>query len=195
MIRRQVAVGSALLAASGDAFAHTSIEGVGSFVNGLLHPAVVPAHAILVVALGLLLGQQGSEHLQRALPAFAGVLAVALIGSGQAPLLPFEAIQLVMGLLLGLLLASARALPGRATLLLAPVAAAAIGLDSNPEGQAGTQRLTTLAGTWMGASFAVLWFFGIADALRRDWQKIAVRVAGSWIAAAAVMVLALGAAP
>ena len=129
--------------------------------------------------------------MQRALPAFAGVLALALFASSHAPPLTYEWVQLGAGLLIALLLAAAWSLPAWSTWLLASVAGVVIGLDSNPAGQAGAARWTTLAGTWMAASFAVLWFFGIADTLRRDWQKIAIRVAGSWIAAIAVMVLAL----
>ncbi len=182
---------AALLAPTAPARAHTTIEGIGEFYNGLLHPAVVPAHAIVLVGLGLLLGQQGVAHLWRALPVFAAALAVALLASGQAAVPAAASWLLVAALACGLLLASAMHLPIAAGTVLALATAALVGLDSAPD-LVGAERLLTLAGTWLSASFAVLWFFALADVGRRPWQQVAVRVAGSWIAAASLMVLALG---
>ncbi len=193
MSLRQFATGAAILAPAPAAFAHSTIEGIGDFYNGLAHPFVVPAHAMLLIALGLLLGQQGTEHVRRGLPAFAAALALALLLSNQATALPLPGVLLGAGTLTGLLLAAALPLPGWSTLLLALLAGVLVGIDSDPGNQAGIARLTTLAGTWLAASFAVLWFFVVADMRQKAWQRIAVRVAGSWIAAIAIMVLALGA--
>src|SRR5262250_488988 len=59
---RRIAVGVAILAwlvvAGGPAQAHDVVAGVGGFSGGLLHPLLVPAHALALLALGLALGQQ-----------------------------------------------------------------------------------------------------------------------------------------
>ena len=60
--------------------AHSPIEGVDSFYAGLLHPVFVPSHLLLLIALGLFLGQRGLEQNGMAIGAFlvtsiAGLLA------------------------------------------------------------------------------------------------------------------------
>ena len=51
--------------------------------------------------------------------------------------------------------------------------------------------LLSLAGSAVGAMVAALIATGIAATREVDWQRIGLRVAGSWIAAGAIMVLAL----
>src|SRR5262249_62376878 len=57
-----IVVGVAILAwlrvAGGPAQAHDGVSGVGGLPGGLLHPLLVPAHALALLALGLALGQQ-----------------------------------------------------------------------------------------------------------------------------------------
>jgi len=66
-----------------------------------------------------------------------------------------------------------------------------IGWDS-PADAAGI-RAATLSGfgVTLGAFYIVIMVAALTLARKRPWQGIAVRVAGSWIAASAVMVLAL----
>ncbi len=184
-------VGAGLLAPAAPVFAHSMIEGIGDFYNGLLHPFAVPTHALAVISLGLLLGQRGPAAVKQALPLFALSLALALLVSDRVGPLPLTTLLLGLGALHGLLLALAWRWPVPLLSLLAVAAAVGVGLDSNPDGFAGWDRLVPMSGIWLAASFAVLWFFGAADAARRHWQKVAVRVIGSWAAAIAIMVLAL----
>ena len=46
-------------------------------------------------------------------------------------------------------------------------------------------------GTFCGASLLVLVVIEIVSRRRHHWQRIGVRVIGSWIAASAILVLAL----
>ena len=78
----------------GPALAHSPIPGIGGFYNGLLHPLLVPAHLLALVALGLWLGQQALPRIERALLAFSLLLlaglalaAFAAPGGGQTSLL------------------------------------------------------------------------------------------------------------
>ena len=68
-----------LLAVSGEASAHGSIQGIDHFSGGLLHPLVEPTHLISLVALGLLVGQRGIAKAEAALFCFATGVAAGLI--------------------------------------------------------------------------------------------------------------------
>ena len=58
------------------AFAHSPIEGIDSFYNGLLHPVFVPAHILLILGLGLLFGQKGTQETRFALVGYFAATAV-----------------------------------------------------------------------------------------------------------------------
>ena len=133
-LRSMRATGLLLLAACDPASANT-IEGLGGLAGGLLHPLLTPTHALALVGLGLLIGQQPSG--QRALPQMlfaaalaAGLIALALaVGETEA-----SAALLAGGALCGVLVAAALRLP---LLLLGPLAAAigaSIGLEFTPGG-------------------------------------------------------------
>ncbi|KAA3629126.1 MAG: hypothetical protein DWQ08_06790 [Proteobacteria bacterium] len=186
-------VACVLAVAAAPAFAHATVEGIGNFYNGLLHPFVVLPHALALIALGLLLGQQGVGHARRALPAFGLAAAVSLLVSAWVSGLPLGVAILSAGTVAGLLVAAATPLPRFLTLGLATATAIFIGLDSNPDGLGGVARLTLLSGVWLGTGFAVLGCFGIAETLRRGWQRIGIRIAGSWIAAVSIMVVSVDA--
>jgi len=56
-----------LLAVPTGAQAHGAIKGLEGFTSGLVHPLTTPAHVLVIVALGLLLGQQKPLDLKRPL--------------------------------------------------------------------------------------------------------------------------------
>ena len=64
------------------AHAHSPIEGIGDFYNGMLHPLLVPSHVLLLLALGLLRGQQGLRSMRYGLPLFVLTLCVGLLANG-----------------------------------------------------------------------------------------------------------------
>jgi len=71
------------------------------------------------------------------------------------------------------------------------LAGAAIEFDSVPEEISMGITFLALVGTACGAFLVAMLLVEMTVDLKRDWQKIAVRVAGSWIAASAILVLAL----
>src|SRR5262249_30174081 len=96
--------------------------------------------------------------------------------------------------LAGLLVAIGRPPPAFACALLATLAGVALGLDSPPEAISIAVATTMLIGSGLGASLALALL--IAGASYVDTQKwvaprIGMRVLGSWIAASALLVLAL----
>jgi urease accessory protein len=188
---RPIAALLAVLAYCDPASAHT-IEGLGGFYGGLLHPVLTPTHGLALLGLGLLIGQQPSG--KRALPQMlfaaalaAGLLALALaVGETAA-----SSVLLGSVALSGVLVAAAFRLP---LLILGPLAAAmgaAIGLDSPPEVISFQEAVVMLIGTGLGASIALGLVVEGAARMGRDWQQIGVRVLGSWTAASALLAIAV----
>lgn len=180
-----------LLAACDPASAHT-IEGLGGFYGGFLHPVLTPTHGLALLGLGLLIGQQPADkrllpQMLFALALAAALLALALaVGETQA-----GAVLLVGVALSGALVAAAFRLP---IYVLGPLAAAigaAIGLDSPPDVVSLQEAIVMLIGTGLGASIALGLVVEGAARMARDWQLIGVRVLGSWTAASALLAIAV----
>jgi len=157
--------------------AHSPIEGIDGFYGGLLHPILVPAHALGLLALGLFIGQQDSRHRRGA----AAMFAVALAGE----------ILLVDAAALGALVAIARPPPRPIGWLAAAVTGATIGLDSPPQVISMALGTITLIGTGLGACITLAIVVEVTSYLRRDWQQLGMRILGSWIAASAMLALAV----
>ena len=157
---------------------------------GLLHPLVVPAHVLAVAALALLIGQQ---DWRRSVP-LAYVVAV-LIGLGAIAMAYVpkftEETLLALTAITGLLVALARPLPQGPGVLLASAIGLSLALDSPPEVLSLKEANLTLFGTALGAALLLLALIQGTSRLRHHWQRIGARIAGSWIAATAILVLAL----
>ncbi len=177
--------------APGLARAHTPIAGIGHFYSGALHPFVVPAQLMALIALGMLLGQRGIARLWGVVLAFAAATGLGLLATAPAGAPDTDLWLLLCSLLTALMIALARPVPR----LWLAVGAAAIGLlaglGSSPDGLAGGARWGSLAGTWVGCVLCVLWMATVTEAAVRPWLKVAVRVVASWLAASAMLVLAL----
>ncbi len=204
----RLAVAALLAALAAPAAAHSPIQGIGIFYSGALHPLVTPPHLIALLALGLLLGQAGQrvagddDAPLAALTAPLAALAVALVaGVLRAGLQPAEEpdtdrVLLALAAATGLAVAAAWRAPAAVRLVAALVAGLAVGIGSAPSGVTDAERWTSLAGTaaaalLLGAYVAAM----VAMARRPPWLAIGVRVLGSWMAAAALLVLALSFAP
>lgn len=181
-----------LLGVPGTAFAHSPIDGINDFYNGLLHPLFVPAHAMLLVALGLYFGQRDLRESRGPLAAFLAAAAAGLLLSSTAGIPSLETLQLAAAVVVGLLVALHVPLPPAGRAALAALGGMAVALDSGPETLVGMPRALALIGTGVGMGLLLLYTMGIADYLgKKSWLRIGVRVAGSWISASAVMVIAL----
>jgi hydrogenase/urease accessory protein HupE len=169
------------------ASAHT-VLGIGGFTGGLLHPVLVLAHALSLVALGLLIGSRPGRT--TAFVSFAVALACGLValtfavGETLAPL-----ILLADAALIALIVACDWTPPTSMTVLLAAIAGGAIGLDSPPDAVTLEEGNLMLVGTWLGACTALALVAAAGCRLQRPWQVLGVRIAGSWIAASALLVL------
>ena len=175
----------------GVAMAHSFIPGAGSFVNGLVHPFVIPAHIIGIVMLGMFVGQHGSQAMKWPLAAFMLSVIAGLLFSIVWQWSLLQLLILVTCTLLGLAVAIARQLPLSWLAVLVAVVGLMLGLDSPQAGLIGRERLAAFFGTLLGCFFGLVYVAAITEILNRPWQKIGIRVLGSWGAASALMVLAL----
>jgi urease accessory protein len=171
--------------------AHNLPAGVGGFSGGLLHPFVVPAHVIVLLALGLLIGQQ--EHRLGLLLALLAIGLLAGVVAVVNAVVAYEAERFVLataagcGVLVVLAWRGPIALSGA----LAMLAGIAVILDSVPEEISMATSALALAGTVISACVAVGFVAGVVATRRRDWERIGLRVLGAWITAGALLVLAL----
>lgn len=187
--RVAAAVAAASITSATPALAHGSVAG-GGFLGGLLHPFFVPEHFLALIALGLLIGQQEHGRSQVVTMFAVGLMAgLAAIALAAGPSSANHVLVAVAGVA-GLWTSAARPLPQIAGWPLAAVAGAAIGLDSPPEVASLFAANLMLVGTGLGALACVVAVAALVARLRRDWQRIGVRVAGSWAAAAAILVMA-----
>jgi len=188
---RVALIATALIVLTEPAAAHAPIKGIGAFYNGLLHPLLVPAHALLLVGLGLLLGQHAPKVSRPAWFAFVLALVAGLgaaTASGAQVALP---VLLVLALVTGALVIVDWPFGFPIAVFLAIAAGIGIGLDSRPETAISREIWLGLSGTAVGAVLILSYVGGLAAAVSRPWQRIAVRAAGSWIVASALIVLSL----
>jgi len=172
--------------------AHAPLVGVEGFYGGLLHPLLVPGHAMAILALGLLISSHAAKtrnllSLVFTVGLVAGLAAIAW-GTGPTP-----AGEILVGAagLCGLVVALARPLPLAIAGGLAAATGLAIGLDSPPEVISVRIATVMLIGTGFGGVILLTLIVEGTAALKRDWQRIGMRIVGSWTAASAILVLAL----
>jgi urease accessory protein len=67
----------------------------------------------------------------------------------------------------------------------------ALGLDSPPDAILLREAIFSLLGTWCAGVTLLVAALAVARRLARPWNGVALRVAGSWLAATAILALAL----
>lgn len=178
------------------ALAHVPFAGLNDLYNGLLHPVVVPAHLLLVAAAGLFLGKHGSKvvppsFLLFCLFTFGGLVATIFFTGGVG-----EQYLLGVAAAIGLLIAANLRIPFFLCLIFAALTGFLLGLDSTQTVLVGNAKFFSLLGSGLGLCFLFLYPLVFADYFGdRNWQKIGVRIVGSWVAASSILVLALSLRP
>ena len=160
-----------------------------AFVDGLLNPLTTPAHAMTLLALALLMARQPQRFvvlLIFALALAAGFLAIVLA----VETTPARTVLLAVAAALGAMVATAWA-PKPLAWLLAAITGAALALDSPPQAVTISEAYATLGGTTLGACATLVAVAAVANYANADWQRLGVRIVGSWIAASAILVLAV----
>ena len=170
--------------------AHLNSTGMGTIYDGLMHFLSSPEDLVPVLALALLAGLRGAAYGRRALFTIpAAWLLGGLIGLTAAAANPHPFVAAAWFLLLGGMLAGDAKLSLRATSALA----ALLGLYHGYLNGSGMGQVDSAAVALLGLVFAVFVLIALAAALvvqlRAQWARIAVRVAGSWIAASGLLML------
>jgi hypothetical protein len=163
---------------------------IAGLVSGLTQ-VLSPTHLLAVVALGLLIGQ-GARHL----PAQLACLALGLIiGSVTIALAVREtpAATALLGLaaVAGLAVALAWTPPASVAGAVTLVAGVGLALDMPPQALTIPVAIVEQIASATAAIVALALVALVAAQATRAWQRIGVRVVGSWIAASAILVLAL----
>jgi urease accessory protein len=162
-----------------------------AFAGGFLIPLTVPAHVLVWLSLGLLIGSRPDGRLFPAL-FFAAGLAGGLVAIARAVgLTPALDVLLLTSAISGALIALAVALPRSLSAVIAAIAGVALGLDSPPRTVSLAAATAALIGTGLAAVLALAVVMTVTSRLMHGWQRIGLRIVGSWIAASAILVMAL----
>ncbi|HEY7574393.1 MAG TPA: HupE/UreJ family protein [Thermoanaerobaculia bacterium] len=170
--------------------AHLMNTGLGPFYDGLAHPFVTPQDLLPVLALSLLAGLRGpawGRVVLFVLPAawLGGSLAGRLAASAEVR----PTAVAILTIALGALVAADRPMP------VAAVAALAVLLGLLNGGMGGLELARARAGALpdLGAACSIFvvvaLLAGNVVSLSVHWARVAVRVAGSWIAAIGLLML------
>ena len=171
--------------------AHLMNTGLGPFYDGLIHLFLTPEELLPVVALALLAGMRGPRFGRAALfvlpPAWMlGTVAGRLIPPRTA--LPWVAALVILGL--GALVAADRNLPYASVAALAGALGIWNGAWNGMElAQSHSSTFVTSLGTVSGVFVVVALLSALSSSVRVPWARIAIRVAGSWIAASGLFML------
>jgi urease accessory protein len=189
--------GGALLAAlvwAGPAYAHSLSNRFGGFYGGLLHPLMALEHVLPFLALGLLAGQQGARAARWMLLVFPlGLLFGTAFGAMAPAVLWLTPLNYLSFVVLGLLLAAAWRIPLGLLLLLGALVGLSHGYENGRDLTLGTDLYLFVPGVAL-IGFVIT---SLASALtldltaKADWPRLAVRIAGSWIAAIGIMMIGL----
>lgn len=175
------------------AHAHARTQGMGDFSGGLLHPLLTPAHLLILIGLGLWVGQRRPLQLRSPVMWFAPFSAAGLLLTTQFQMpMGWQAALPAFALGIALLVAIAARLPPRVSALIFACSGLMVGLDSGLDG-GGTVIGTgmTLLGTWISLNLClanIAFYTSICP--QHKWVQTGIRVAGSWIAAICLLVLA-----
>ena len=190
-MRRAGAVLAAIAAAMlpGAARAHLETSGLGPVYDGILHTVLGPDDLVPVLAMAALAGQNGTAAARRMLLVLplawlAAGLAGFWVGSGDLQRVPAYSL-----LGLGLLVAVGRPMPLAGVMAIAGAVGLAHGALNGIGIAEARREPLALAGivavVFVGAALAG----AFVTTLRAEWARIAVRVAGSWVAAIGLLML------
>lgn len=163
------------------------------FTEGLLNPLLTPSHLLILLGLGILLGQQAKVKLPWLM--FVAAFIIGLIanrvmaGNGAQ-----EQILLSLTLVIGLLALLKLILPAWWLMVLGVVSGLLVGIDSTPivlPGLALQKIISWQIGAALSNGVVLITISGISYYLRELLQGIPLRIAASWITTAALLVLTL----
>jgi urease accessory protein len=178
------------------AHAHLNSTGLGPVYDGAAHFLTSPGDLLAALALALFAGLRGPAHGRAILFALPGSwLASALVGAAAPAAADSAIVSAAWVLALGAMLALDVKLPLGGTTAVATCTGLYHGfLNGSGLGWSATS-VAALAGLGSAVFSLAALASALVVALRADWARIAVRVAGSWIAASGLLWLGWAARP
>ena len=190
----RASIGSGLFLIPGLSHAHSVVKGAGDFYAGVLHPLTSLEHVLTFVALGLLAGQQGKKS-ELVLPVFGVALVTGATASLWIALRYGGLLNIVSAVLFGSLLALAWPLSPVVFYGMAVLFGLSHGYANGSAMSEGIKPYLFVPGVGLAGLAVSAYCMMISDYLLRrkaNWIHIAVRVAGSWIAAIGLLAIAIG---
>lgn len=185
-------LGTTLVAvfSSTPARAHLNSTGLGPVYDGAMHVLTSPEDLVAVLALALFAGLRGPPQGRAVLLVLPGAWMLGgLAGSSAAATSGSLFVSAIVISVLGILVAADVDLPRSVTTAVAAI----VGLDRgylNGTGLGSTvDAVVTIAGLVAVVFVLVAFAAALVVRLRAAWCRIAVRVAGSWIAASGMLLL------
>lgn len=178
------------------ATAHDLSDRYGPLLGALLHPLMALDHALALLAVGLIAGQQRRSDARLTLAALLVALLAGVAG-GMLGAVPETAgatlgrINLVSVPLLGALVALGLALPPAVAVPIATLVGLSHGGENGLDIGAHSASFAAVLGVGLAGTVAALPPAMLVSRLPSGWPRVAVRVAGSWIAAIGLIMLAL----
>jgi urease accessory protein len=191
--RLAAVLAGAILLAPAAAQAHDISANAGDFWAGALHVLSSPEHLLALIGLGLLLGQGGREVANEP---FLFLLPPALLaGVFMADRLevPGFALPFLIACLLivGGLVAAALPLPRSLLLVLVLLVGLGHGYINGSAMLPATRPVLFGGGVTLTGFLLATYAMQLARWARPFWARIAVRVAGSWVAATGILVIGM----
>lgn len=177
------------------AFGHDLGGHYGAFLDAAIHPLTELDHVLAFFALGLFAGQQGAPAAWRSLAAFVagllfGIILSAVLPASTGALRFLGVFNLASLFVLGSLVAAALRPPVWLVGFLAVLFGASHGLENGIDLAEALSVLSVL-GVLAAGLVAAAPVAALVVSLCAGWQRVAVRVAGSWIAAIGLIALGL----
>jgi hypothetical protein len=170
--------------------AHLVSTGLGPFYDGLSHFVLTPEDLLPALALALLVGLNGALAGRTTLFVLpAAWLAGGLIGLAWPTTASVPALTIVSFLMLGAMVAADLRLRLAWSIGLAVLLGGVNGYLNGSAMAVAKLGLAGLAGIVSALFVAVALAAALAVAQRAPWARIVVRVAGSWVAAAGLLLL------
>jgi len=193
----RIAIASACFTALPSLATAHPLTGVGDFYAGMLHPLTSLEFAVPLIALALFAGQQRRVAAIIALASFpvavmAGAASSVLFSPSSGPSViatgwAGPAIMAVSGLCVALAWQS----PAIGAAALFSLFGFLLGVTQGAEITATMSAPKFILGVGCLGLIVMGYGIGLVRKLRWPWTHVAVRVVGSWVAAAGLMVLAL----
>lgn len=190
LLRKTFFIAITLVSVPSVALAHLVNSGLGPFYDGAMHLALSPGDLLGLVAATLLAGLRGVRAGRLTVITMPVAWLVAgLIGLHLPVAIDLPLMAVVSFILLGVLVAVDPKLPAAAVAVLAGLYGALHGLLNGSALRLIGAGPLSLFGIVMTVLIIALLVSASVVSLRATWTRVAVRVAGSWVAAVGMLTM------